>query len=173
VSTDAYLLDTSIASIVFDADHPRHDVIRTRVLGLGAGSTIWICSISFGEIEYGLQVSPAIPVERHAAIRATLGRYHVYDVDQHTARYYGELRGALFRRFATRDAKGRLKQKQPEALLDPTTSKELGVQENDIWILAVAIQYNLTFVTLDRMTRLVEAAVEVHSYDRVSLWTVG
>jgi tRNA(fMet)-specific endonuclease VapC len=168
VPTDAYLLDTSIASIIFDADHPSHEVIRTRVLSLGAGSTIWICSI-----KYGLQVSPAIPVGRHAAIRATLGRYHVYDVDQHTARYYGELRGALFRRFATRDAKGRLKQKQPEALLDPTTSKDLGVQENDIWILAVAIQYNLTFVTLDRMTRLVEAAVEVHAYDRVSLWTVG
>jgi tRNA(fMet)-specific endonuclease VapC len=112
-------------------------------------------------------------VVRHAAIRATLGRYQVYRIDHHTARYYGELRGALFRRFATRDAKGRLKQKQPEALLDPTTAKDLGVQENDIWILAVAIQYNLTFVTLDRMTRLVEAAVEVHSYDRVSLWTVA
>jgi tRNA(fMet)-specific endonuclease VapC len=171
--TDAYLLDTSIASIVFDADHPSHEAVRARVLGLGARSTVWICSISFGEIEYGLQVSPAIPAGRHAAIRSTLGQYHVYDVDRHTARYYGELRGALFRRFATREAKGRLKQKQPEALLDPATAKELGVQENDIWILAVAIQYNLTFVTLDRMTRLVEAAVEVHSYDRVSLWTVG
>lgn len=171
--TDAHLLDTSIASIVFDADHPKHDDIRARVLGLGASSTVWICSISFGEIEYGLQVSPAIPAERHAAIRSTLARYRVYDVDRHTARYYGELRGALFRRFATRDAKGRLKQKQPEALLDPTTSKELGVQENDIWILAVAVQYNLIFVTRDRMTRLVEAAVEVYSYDRISLWAVG
>lgn len=109
--TDAYLLDTSIASIVFDADHPSHDAIRARVLGLGADSTVWICSISLGEIEYGLQVSPAIPVVRHAAIRATLGRYQVYRIDHHTARYYGELRGALFRRFATRDAKGAVEAK--------------------------------------------------------------
>ena len=42
----------------------------------------------------------------------------------------------------------------PEALQERTTAKELGVQENDIWIAAQAIQYNLVLLTADYMRRL-------------------
>jgi len=51
-----------------------------------------------------------------------------------------------------------LKVKWPEDLQERTTSKELGVQENDIWIAAQAIQYNLVLLTADYMRRLEEVS---------------
>ncbi len=39
-------------------------------------------------------------------------------------------------------------------LLDPTAVYEMQVQENDLWLTAVAMAYNLIFVTCDKMERL-------------------
>src|SRR5712692_1024924 len=130
---DAYLLDTSVASIAFDAGNRSNAEVRTRVAALGDDS-ISICAVSLGEVEYGLQVSPGIDPERHRTVRSNLLQYQILDIDRHTGKLYGELRGELFRRYGTRDARGRLKEKRPEDLLDRTTSRELGIQENDLWI---------------------------------------
>ncbi|MBW2143424.1 MAG: hypothetical protein JRG75_03380 [Deltaproteobacteria bacterium] len=51
-----------------------------------------------------------------------------------------------------------MKVKWPEDLQERTTAKELGVQENDIWIAAQAIQYNLVLLTADYMKRLEEVS---------------
>jgi predicted nucleic acid-binding protein len=40
--------------------------------------------------------------------------------------------------------------------IDPVTSKELGVQENDLWFVAVAMHYNLSFISRDEMPRIRE-----------------
>jgi tRNA(fMet)-specific endonuclease VapC len=87
-------------------------------------------------------------------------------IDRHTGKLYGELRGELFRRYGTRDSRGRPKEKRPQDLIDRTTSRELGIQENDLWIVSTAVQYNLRFVTGDKMERILAAAKDVHSHDR-------
>ena len=168
---DAYLLDTSIASIAFDVGNPSHAEVHRRLSTIGDNS-ISICSVSLGEVEYGLQVSPGIDPERHRIVRSNLLQYQILDMDRHTGRLYGELRGELFRRYGTRDARGRLKEKRPEDLLDRTTSRELGIQENDLWIVSVAVQYNLRFITRDKMDRILAAAKDVHAYDRAWIWSL-
>ena len=139
---DAYLLDTSIASIAWDAGNPKHDEIRNRLTALQSNS-IGICAITLGEVEYGLEVTPAIDKARHDMVRKAMSSYFVYDIDRHTATVYAKLRGALFKQFASRDRRGRIKTKRPEDLIDTTSSKELGIQENDLWIVSVAVQYDL------------------------------
>ena len=104
---DAYLLDTNIASIVWDGENPNHHVICQRVADLGEDS-ISVCSISIGEVEYGLQVSPAIDMERHQAARQAMMQYQIWEIDRHTGTYYGQIRGGLFKRYAPRNARGRL-----------------------------------------------------------------
>ena len=79
-------------------------------------------------------------------------------VDKHTIGSYSDLRAALFRKYAPRNKKGRLTKKWPEDLQDRTTAKQLGVQENDIWIAAQAIQYNLVLITADHMRRLADVS---------------
>lgn len=41
-----------------------------------------------------------------------------------------------------------------EEWLDPATGKTLGVNENDVWIVAVALTYNLTLVTSGKMDHI-------------------
>jgi tRNA(fMet)-specific endonuclease VapC len=171
VSSDAYLLDTSIASIAFDAGNKSHVEVRRRLSELGE-SPISICSVSLGEVEYGLQVSPGIDTARHRTVRSNLLQYQILDIDRHTGKVYGEMRGELFRRYGIRDARGRLKEKRPEDLLDRTTSRELGIQENDLWIVSVAVQYNLRFITRDKMDRILTAAKDFHGYDRAWIWSL-
>jgi len=60
----------------------------------------------------------------------------------HTANTYGELRSLLFDKYAPNDK--RKKNLRPEQLVDPITSLELGIQENDLWIAAQAIRWERT-----------------------------
>ena len=169
--SDAYLLDTSVASIAFDVGNPSHAEVRKRLSELGDAS-ISICAISIGEVEYGLNVSPGVDLDRHRTVRGNLFQYQILDIDRHTGKLYGELRGELFRRYGARDSRGRLKEKRPEDLRDRTTARELGIQENDLWIVSVAVQFNLRFVTRDSMERILATAKEVHGYDRAWIWSL-
>lgn len=168
---DAYLLDTNIASIAWDGGHKRHSVVREALASL-ADESIWICAVSIGEVEYGLGISPNIDPERHRAVRDAMGQYRSWHIDEETARIWARLRGELFRRYAPKDQRGRVTRKHPEDLCDDTTAKQLGIQENDLWIVSVAIQYNLRFLTTDRMERILEVARKVEGYDRAVSWSL-
>ena len=155
--TDGYLLDTSIASVSWDYGSPNHNCVRKRLMRLGP-AIVYVSAISIAEVEYGLQIAPNINAKRQAMVRKAMANYTVLDVNHHTARIYGKIRAGLFRAHAPKDRRGRLTQKRVEDLVDRTTSRELGIQENDLWIVSVAVQYNLKFVTSDRMHRVIEAA---------------
>jgi predicted nucleic acid-binding protein len=169
---DAYLLDTSIATIAWDGGHPSHALVRGRLAALG-DDPISVCAISIGEKEYGLQVSPGIDIERSQAVRNAMSQYHAWQIDHHTGTTYGQLRGELFKRYASRDKRGRLTAKRPEELLDKTTARELGIQENDLWIVSVAVTYDLYLITADkRLERILEIARDKFGYDRADVWDI-
>ena len=170
--SDAYLLDTSIASIAWDGGNKNHGFIRQRLASLDEGAFISICSISLAEVEYGLLVSPAADPERHAAVRNAMTQYKIWDIDRNTSTVYAQLRAELFKQYSSKDKRGRLTKKQPEELRDETTGLDLGIQENDLWIVSVAVQYNLRFITQDKMSHIREAAKKVHAYDLVELWSL-
>jgi len=169
---DAYLLDTSIASIAWDGLHKHCQFVRTKLNNLGEVS-LSVCSATVGEVEYGLLISPGANAERHAKMRQAMDQYFVRDINRHTAPYYGSLRAELFKRYGTKNASGRgaSKEKRPEELLDKTTARELGIQENDLWIVSLAVQYDLLFITKDsKMQRILDIALEIHKYQRWEVW---
>ncbi len=169
--SDAYLLDTSIASIAWDGDNKHHTFIRQQLASLDEDS-ISICAISLAEVEYGLLVSPAASPERHAAVRGAMSQYKIWNIDRHTSSVYAPLRAELFKQHSPRNKRGILTKKRPEELRDKTTGRELDIQENDLWIISVAVQYNLRFITQDKMKHIREAAKKVHSYDLIELWSL-
>ncbi len=167
--TEGYLLDTPVSSAAWDAVDRSHDAVRRRLAALDG--LLYVSSISAGEVEYGLGVSPAVDPQRHRDVRLAMSAYDVLDVNKHTGEAYGRIRANLFERYAPRNQRGRLTRKYVEDLTDPTTSKELGIQENDLWIVSVAVQYNLVLVTFDKaggMRRIVEAADYL---ERTEFWT--
>ncbi len=160
-------MDTNIASAAWDYGAPNHRYVRQRLGELG-DAPVSVAAVSIAEVEYGLQTAPLIDTQRQAAVRSAMASYHVLDVDRHTAEIYAEIRADLFRTHSPRKGRGRLTRRYVEDLVDRTTGKQLGIQENDLWIVSVAVQYNLIFVTNDKMRRVIEAA---KYSERTDYWT--
>ena len=81
---------------------------------------------------------------------------YVVSVDLTGAKYYGCVWAAAFQKYAP------AKRRRPhwsEQLIDPVTGLEMGIEENDLWLAAQAIQYNLTMVTHDSGFRRISEAL--------------
>ena len=119
-----------------------------------------ISAIALGEIEFGLQVAQAETPDQEplrAFIHTNLPM--VLNVTKSTRIYYGSLRAGVFEKHAP--TVKRRRGLRPEQLIDPVTSQELGIQENDLWIAAQALEYNLVLVTNDKMERIRDVCAEL------------
>src|SRR6266536_2358899 len=99
MATDGYLLDTSVASWLWDAGSPHHATTRTKFESLGDAPT-FVSAITVGEVEYGLAVSPAIDPARQGLVRSAMASYQVLPIDRHTGETYGQIRAALFTQYS-------------------------------------------------------------------------
>lgn len=176
-----FLLDTNIWEYWFNKEgHPeKHANIECRVSKLvnlekNTEEFAWrlgISFITFGEIDYGYNAMTKKERSREREFREFISSKEPWipPIDKHTAKTYGELRARLFEKYAPKDKKR--KGLRPEQLIDPVTSLELGIQENDLWITAQAVTFNLTLVTNDKkMGRIHEVADgELH----VDNWAKG
>lgn len=156
-----YLLDTNIVSYWFTGGSLQHELINTRIQSLPGNSLLALSAITLGEIEYGHRaVSPketSVQTDFLEFIGERLPT--VFPVEATTRLYYGKLRALLFEKLIP---PGRKKAGlRPEQLVDPVTSLELGIQENDLWIAAQALEYNLVLVTADKLQRIRGVATEL------------
>lgn len=167
---DGYLFDTNAVSALWNARHPEHDTVKTFFAGVSQ-SPVWLSTIVLAEIEYGIKITPGMDIDSQNQVRREMSKHPlILDIDKHTIGPYSDLRAELFKKFSPRDRRGRLTVKWPEDLIDRTSAKELGIQENDIWIAAQAIQYNLILVTDDYMQRLVEISENLDYPLRIARW---
>lgn len=74
-----------------------------------------------------------------ALVKRFLQGIYIYNVDPVTADIYGSLKAAIFDQFGLKEKNKRRK----------TKITELGFDENDLWIAAIAVQHNLTIVSAD------------------------
>ena len=63
----------------------------------------------------------------------------VYNLDSQTTQQYAQLKADLMKRFGPKEKEKRRR----------FTLSHLGVSENDLWIAAIALRYNLTIVSAD------------------------
>lgn len=78
-----------------------------------------------------------------------------YLLDTNIIRYIQEIYDKYAPKPKKRQSAGK---KRIEEWKDPTTSKELQIQENDLWISAIALAHNLILVTDDAMLPIHEIA---------------
>jgi tRNA(fMet)-specific endonuclease VapC len=167
---DGYLFDTNAVSALWNARHPEHDTVKTFFAGVSQ-SPVWLSTIVLAEIEYGMKITPEMDIDSQNQVRSEMSNHPlILNIDKHTIGPYSDLRAELFKKFSPRDRRGRLTVKWPEDLIERTSAKELGIQENDIWIAAQAIQYDLTLVTDDYMQRLVEISENLDYPLRIARW---
>ena len=60
---------------------------------------------------------------------------------------------------------------RPEQLTDLSTSLELGIQENDLWLCAQAVGHGLVLVTNDKMARIREVSKGMEPALLIQNWT--
>ena len=167
---DGYLFDTNAVSVLWNARHPKHDTVKAFFSGV-SHSPVWLSTVVLAEIEYGLKITPKMDIDSQNQVRREMSNHPlILDIDKHTIGPYSDLRAELFKMFSPRDRRGRLTVKWPENLIDRTSAKELGVQENDIWIAAQAIQYDLILVTDDYMQRLAEVSDNLDHPLKIARW---
>ena len=156
-----YLLDTNVIRCWFDGQDGRFPRVKTAADGRAADSPLFVSAISLGEIEYGHAMNPAGAGARRDAFVAFVRERlpQVLLISKHTAEPYGHIRARFAERFPPE--RGWRKKRRAEQLYDPVAARELGLDENDIWLVAQAVERNLVLVTSDRMARIREAVREV------------
>jgi tRNA(fMet)-specific endonuclease VapC len=152
----SYLLDTCmlgyLAEVRRGAESPEGKAVEEHLKTIPE-ARLFICPVIVGEVEYGLQVAPDPDPDKQEKARRITSEFVCLPIDADVARdQYGQLRAAIFQHVAPRAKREKkLVPKRVEELVNPTTSKELGIQENDLWIASVAISHNLILVTNDAM----------------------
>jgi predicted nucleic acid-binding protein len=163
-----YLLDTNAVSDWLDSTKPRHASVSRRIEELAAAKALLLTStVVLGEIEYGIKVAPQERQQSLDKLRAQVDIEFVHkrlllDVTRSTTLVYGDLRARVFEKYAGKERKKGLR---PEQLVCPITSKDLGIQENDLWIAAQAIERHLVLVSNDAMMQIREVATELDVED--------
>ena len=165
---EGYLLDTNMARSACHKGSKPHERVRVWLDSLG-DAAVFISAVSLAESEYGLELVP-LPTQMKLDIRSAMATYTILPVDRHTAEIYARVRAILFNKYAPKKRVNEVGTRYPEDLREFTSGKELGIQENDLWIVSVAVEYNLMFVTTDKaggMRRIVDAANYTH---RIQYW---
>ena len=128
-----YLLDTNHCSAIILGEP---NVIK-RVQEVGEDN-IFTCVIVQGELTFMMEKSQRRE-DNLAQLAQFLEDIRIYRITEETANIYGQIKAALINKFAPKEKSKRRKAKVTD----------LGFDENDIWITAIALQNNLTIVSRD------------------------
>jgi predicted nucleic acid-binding protein len=153
-----FLIDTNIWEYWFNPKRePQHSNVLKRVGEIKQqfenGKNpfrVWISSVTWGEIEFGYQVQTKKDGSLETQFRQFIHSIAPIEfiIDKHVTPEYGRIRAMLFEKFGPKDK--RIDGRRPEQLIDPVTSLQLKIQENDLWIVSQAITRDFTLVTNDR-----------------------
>jgi tRNA(fMet)-specific endonuclease VapC len=147
-----------VSGFLFDTNvvrrwYAKNASTETHVRGLKSTTPlhIYVSCVTMGEIEFG-HLSPAATDQAKQAhfrrwIRETF-EIPQLPVTDGSAIEYAKFRRRLFSKFTK-------KGKYPE-LREDKLGEKIGIDENDLWLVAQACERNLTFVTHDKMEKIVE-----------------
>ncbi len=172
-----YLLDTMILDYWYDTNCLQHAKVVSSIGAVCIPDPqtqyiprLFVSVVTLGEIEYGHRVELKRDLVKQAEFTKFV-RDHIpepLEIMSHVAEPYGDLRAWLFNKFSPRNK--RSKAKRVEELVDPTTARELGVQENDLWIAAQALTHNFVLVTHDSKGNFGKLLQQFASTLRVEDW---
>lgn len=138
-----YLLDTSIWS---DWLKGKDYITENMSKMLETQDILTMSCVSLGEFSYGWNLDSSFDREKFEKFLKEIDFMVYHELDNHTTEIYGQVRAILAKTYAYKNKKV----KWLEEVCDPVTSKKLGIQENDLWITAQAINYGATLVTADK-----------------------
>ena len=169
---NGYLLDTNIISYLAKPKSPQHKNVKAHLSKRDKDEPLMLPVIAIAEIEFGIaRAGRKLSDELRDVLRKFFESYPLHlGIDDNTVEPYSLVRAELWRK-----SKGG---KVPEDRFERFTGKQLGIDERDLLIASVAIQYGLVLVTADRkMKPIIDAARELEMqgqdiYLRWADWTL-
>ena len=148
-----FLLDTNHVSAWIEEEPG----FMARLREVPPDNPVRVCSITLGELEWGYLVTRSSDeAKREQHRRFVVRRLHpwAYEVTQHSGERYAQILKRVWEKHRPKRGAGTQKH-----------LSELGVDVNDVWIVAVAWEHNLTLLTSDRMRVLREVIGEDVEFD--------
>ena len=151
-------MDTSALSPLVDSSHPKHGFATTLVASL-SGSPIYVSGLALAELAFGFALwekAHGTKMPNAEQILRDAKSYPQLWIGRHTAAEYASLR-ATIAMFYLPNVTRQYRKKWVEDWVDQYTGKKLGVDENDLWICAQALEMNFTLIADDKMNRIKKA----------------
>jgi tRNA(fMet)-specific endonuclease VapC len=146
---NGYLMDTNHV-VAWEAQHP---ALLAKVNSLPKNTLVFSSAITLGETSAGHEMTAGDPQRRHQVnqfLNIYVIPYSVAITDR-TRSYYGQIMGRIWKQHPPSKA----------SISSDAHLVALGVNMNDVWIVASAWEHGLTLLTTDSMTVVREAAPEV------------
>ena len=165
------LLDTNILSYWFDEARAEHQIVVRHLSTLDADAVG-----NFSGFVGGDRIWPSLRFRHghgHSGCVQGFCEQTTSKCPAYSSEYIALLwanPGAALREVCTQNGKRSLR---PCQLADPVTATSLGIQENDLWIAAQAIEFNLVLVTHDRLNRLKEVAANLLEFEDWAASTIA
>lgn len=151
-----YLLDTNIAGYFAELKSgnatEESKNLEKHLNRIPLDAKIFVSSITIGELQYGYCVASS---EKKQEVKKICDYFknnvnlYILNVDENSARdHYSIIREKLYEKYAPKIGK---KKHRIEQWKNPIAADSLGIQENDLWISAIALNYNLILVSNDKM----------------------
>jgi tRNA(fMet)-specific endonuclease VapC len=152
-----YLFDTNIWSYAFE----QATFVTDRIQKL-KNSQIYLSVVVWGEVVFGAKANPKFNFEDYKKF-IYRNKPLILPIDENVAEVFGMLKAAVFEKRS--DKTLRSNAGRASLFKQPIASKVMGVDENDLWIVAQALVYNLVLVTNDRMQIILERSPKELKYE--------
>ena len=143
------LLDTNFVSVLFDSRRPNFDAVKARAQAFTENDLIYLSAIVLAELRYGMEAAQRAGQDishiRHTLVQGAT--YPLAEVGRHTAEAYGDVKARLADHYLD------LVRRPPrwiENWQDRASGQMLQVDENDLWIVAQAVERDYLLLTSDQ-----------------------
>lgn len=156
MSGSGYFLDCNTLSAYFSGN----ENVAKRAREVPAEKFGLISVITLGEIHFGHSFTQTTDQKKRDEYEDFISNNFpcAVPLDEDAVRFYGDIRAELFRLYGPKQQNDRLN--HLEQLCD-VTGHSLGIDENDLWLVAHAIARGYVLVSNDRMKKIKAAAANV------------
>jgi len=154
-----YLFDTNIWSYAFE----QATFVTDKIQKL-ENSQIYLSAVVWGEVIFGAKTNPKFPFDEYREF-IRKDKPLILPIDEHVAEVFGILKAEIFEKKSAKVFRANSGRKN--LLKNPIPAKDMGVDENDLWLAAQALARNLILITSDRMQNILGLAPKELKYE---LW---
>lgn len=143
------LLDTNFVSVLFDPRRPNFAAVQARAQAFAQTDLVYLSAVVLAELRYGMEAAQRAGQDV-SHIRQTLiqaATYPLAEIGRHTAEAYGDVKARLADYYLDMSRRA---PRWLENWQDRASAQILQVDENDLWIVAQAVERDYLLVTSDQ-----------------------